>query len=410
MKKKVIWAVAGILTVALAAELMHGLGKRQKEQAEQDEQVPIVIWYTDPDIDPYMKDAAAEAEKVFGVEIQTEQVSQVDYIEVISERSMSETEKGPDLYVISSSQLEKAALAGLTTSLNAEGFSERYGEKAVHAVTYGETAEALPFYIDTSILVYNKAYTEEIPHTIDEILTYAENFEADETTEAVSTIFEWNVADVLENYMFMGAYTDLGGADGDNKEQVTLDLERIGQCMNYYQGLNGFFAIDADTISSDAILQKFVDGKTIYAVMNVPMMAQLDQQTEEGFYGTAGLPDLTEELQTRGMSVTNALAVNPYASNVETAEKIAEYLTDTASGSLYERAGKMPAYRKSEEEPAEAWTTVWEAYDQAQEVPKIMELSDMWLNLEVTLADIWRGEDAAAQMQAFSELIEERLD
>ena len=39
-----------------------------------------------------------------------------------------------------------------------------------------------------------------------------------------------------------------------------------------------------------------------------------------------------------------------------------------------------------------------------------MELSDMWLHLEATMADIWRGEDAATQMQAFSDLMTERLN
>ena len=62
------------------------------------------------------------------------------------------------------------------------------------------------------------------------------------------------------------------------------------------------------------------------------------------------------------------------------------------------------------EAPTPAWQTVCEAYDEAQETPKIMELSDMWLNLEVTLADIWRGEDASGKMQAFSELLSTRLD
>ena len=39
-----------------------------------------------------------------------------------------------------------------------------------------------------------------------------------------------------------------------------------------------------------------------------------------------------------------------------------------------------------------------------------MELSDLWLNLEATLADIWRGEDPSEQMQAFSEQLIQRLD
>ena len=75
-----------------------------------------------------------------------------------------------------------------------------------------------------------------------------------------------------------------------------------------------------------------------------------------------------------------------------------------------ENAGKLPACRTLAEAPTPAWETVCEAYDQAAEVPKLMELSDLWLNLELTLADIWRGEDAATQIQAFSDLMTERLN
>lgn len=120
--------------------------------------------------------------------------------------------------------------------------------------------------------------------------------------------------------MFMGAYTNLGGDDGDDKSQVSLDLDKIGECMAYYQNLNSFFAIDADTISSQDIMQKFVDGKTVYAVVNVPMLAQIDKAVDSDFYGTAALPDLTPDLQARGLSVTNSIVVNPYSVNVSAAE------------------------------------------------------------------------------------------
>ena len=56
------------------------------------------------------------------------------------------------------------------------------------------------------------------------------------------------------------------------------------------------------------------------------------------------------------------------------------------------------------------YLTVYEAYEAAAEVPKIMELSNMWLQLEVVLADIWRGADAGEKMADFKGLLETQLN
>jgi maltose-binding protein MalE len=318
---------------------------------------------------------------------------------------------GPDLYVASSALLEKAALAGLTTTVEDTGLEETYSSKAIHAVTYDDTVRAWPFYIETCVLLYNSDYisAEEVPTTIDGILDYAENFEADETKEQVEKIFEWNVADVIDNYMFLGAYTELGGEDGDDKSQVSMDLSNAEACMDYYQSLNAFFAIDADTITSDQIVQDFVDGKTVFILANVPMLSQIDQ-AETVNYGVSELPALTEELDSRGLSVTNAVVVNPYSANRSTAEALARYLTEKYAGHLETEAGKLPACQNRTDDLTEALQTVYTAYDQAAEVPKIMELSDMWLKLEVVLADIWRGEDAGENLEGFVTQMQSQLD
>ena len=205
----------------------------------------------------------------------------------------------------------------------------------------------------------------------------------------------------------------------------------------YYQSLNSFFALDADTITSDEIIQDFIDGKTVFAIANASMIGRLDEAIENGeipeyptehtvvdengeeqteelnfasFYAAAPLPDLTNDLETRGLSVTNAIAVNPYSVNRDAAAAIARYLTVKNAGNLYEMKDKIPACQSLAEAPTPAWDAVCEAYDKAAEVPKMMELSDIWLHLEATMADIWRGEDAAAQMQEFSDLLSERLN
>ena len=51
-----------------------------------------------------------------------------------------------------------------------------------------------------------------IPATIDDILTFANSYDAPEQVEAV---FKWDVADIFYNYFFVGNYIDVGGPTGD---------------------------------------------------------------------------------------------------------------------------------------------------------------------------------------------------
>lgn len=400
-----------LLILLLGVQMFHTGMENRPEEVKLQVERPLLVWYTDPDIQGYMEAAAAEFSARHGIEVQTELVSEVDYIETISERSVEEEMNGPDIYVAASDLLEKAYLSGMAAPADDRNMTETYSEKAVQAVTYDGRAVARPFYIETCFLLYNRYYTEQVPETVDEILAYAENFESGPQTELVEKIFEWNVADVIDDYMFMGAYTNLGGPCGDDKSQVSMDLAKIEECMVYYQSLNSFFAIDADTVTSEQVIQNFIDGKTVFAIANVPMLAELDKAVDaEPFYGTAPLPDLTESLESRGLSVTNSVVVNPYSSNCSAAESLARYLTEGRAGQLYGESGKLPACRNLPGELGEAYLTVYGAYEEAAEVPKIMELSNMWLQLEVVLADIWRGADPHEEFSGFLELLAAQLD
>ena len=464
--------IAVLLVLLFGAQMIHMGYQDRPEEVEIVVERPIRIWYTDPDIQAYMEAAAAEVSVRYQVEVSAELVSEVDYIEHISEKSVEEEMAGPDVYVASSALLEKATLAGLTTPVSDENLEKTYSEKAVQAVTYDGEAVAWPFYIETCVMLYNRYYVnqEQVPSDIEDILIYAENFEADDLTSRVENIFKWNVADVIDNYMFLGAYTDLGGSHGDDKSQVSMDLGQITECMNYFQSLNEFFAIDADTVTSEEVIREFIEGKTVFTIANVPMLAELDRAVANGevpeypaektvmgengeeiiealnydpFYQVALLPALTESLDSRGLSVTNSVVVNPYSSNVEAAKACARYLTRERAGNLYEEASKLTACKgilgetQTEPEEKKEWffmgyqslyeqlsgggkehtekasddyLIVYEAYEKAAEVPKIMELSNVWLQLEVVLADIWRGQDAGEKVAGFSELLAEQLN
>ena len=157
MSKKYQRMLAVLIVLLLAAELVHmGLGEKTEEEGEVVVERPLLIWYTDPDIQDYMEAAASETASRYQVEVRAELVSEVDYIENISERSVAEEMTGPDLYVASSALLEKAVLAGLAVPVTDSGLSGTYSEKAVQAVTYDGAAVARPFYIETCCMLYNQ--------------------------------------------------------------------------------------------------------------------------------------------------------------------------------------------------------------------------------------------------------------
>ena len=107
MKSTVQKILAVLVVVLLVAEIIHASKLNQKDSVTLAEERPLLIWYTDPDIQEYMQQSAEAAAAQYGVQVETELVSEVDYIENISERSVAETMTGPDLYVLGSSQMEK---------------------------------------------------------------------------------------------------------------------------------------------------------------------------------------------------------------------------------------------------------------------------------------------------------------
>ena len=123
--------IAVLLVLLFGAQMIHMGYQDRPEEVEIVVERPIRIWYTDPDIQAYMEAAAAEVSVRYQVEVSAELVSEVDYIEHLSEKSVEEEMAGPDVYVASSALLEKATLAGLTTPVSDENLEKTYSEKAV---------------------------------------------------------------------------------------------------------------------------------------------------------------------------------------------------------------------------------------------------------------------------------------
>ena len=438
MRHKIYRRAAAIFVVLLVfAQMTQVAWSYHREQVEaamtgQDaEPEKLTLWYTDEKLSPYLVESASEFEEQNHVEITLQLVTAVDYIEHINTASISDL-GGPDLFITSSELLEKARLAGIT--VENDSFTDRelemyFPRQALSAASCGGALMAYPFYFETCCLLYNKNYVDTAPATIDDILAYADSYEGSEETAQVENIFKWNVADIFSNFFFIANYVNLGGETGDDPSQVQLMADEVTACLQYYQSLNAFFAIDAEEVTTENVIQEFIDGKTVYTIAKTDAIAQIDAaiaaqaaegetSEEEGaegeasdaedaeaegyFYGIAQVPDLTSELATKGLSVTNSVVVNAYSSQRDLAKSFARYLTCDKAGDLYALTGKMPVRLDVEYENPEM-TVLLEQYENSVEVPKLTDLSNYWIEMEIAFANIWQGSDAQTEAESVAQ-------
>lgn len=444
------------------------LVQRDDEEAEVEEDTlfghrdTLYLWYTDEALTDYLNSVVVSySEYQDDVRVVPVYTSGLEYLETINQASL-QTEEVPDLYIVSNDSLEKAYLAGLATEVRmpqgALPMEQILPETAVRAVTYRDKQMAYPFYFETSCFLYNKTYLEDwaraqleaqrdleiaeesqeqadngeveenasgkelaadisdeavaakieetLPHTIDDILAFADVYDAPEQVEAV---FKWDVSDIFYNYFIVGNYIDVGGASGDRSDSIHIYNEEAIRCLRVYQDLNQFFSIDTKEISYDGVLQDFMDGKIVYTVATSDALSRIEKAREEGEfayeYGMSMLPDVSEQLRSSSLSVTQCVAVNGYSTQKEMANDFAVYLTQYATADLYTRTGKLPVYAGGTTYDNPNAAAFLEEYANSVPMPKMLETSNFWVQLEIAFAKIWTGDDANDSLKALSEQI-----
>ena len=415
----------------------------------------VVVWYTDESMTDYMNAMAVAFHEKYDIRVIPQLQSGLDYLESIYDASVRE-ENGPDVYIISNEALEKAYLSGLATEIaDPDNIvnQEHFPLAALNAVTYQNKKIGYPYYFETSVLLYNKSYIYEmaknqlmaetaedveteseaaaaadgesssvqntdvsedavkerieelIPKTFDELLTFADSYDAPQAVEAV---FKWDVKDIFYNYFFIGNYMDVGGPCGDNTDEVDIyNLDAI-KAMQIYQNLNQFFSIESEDVAYNSVIREFMEGKLVFTTATSDIMKTLQTAAEEGEfsfeYGLAEIPDLNDELVTKSLSVTNTVVVNGFSDKKEDADKFASYLTGEGSASLYEKTGKIPS--NSKEACKDDKTAVfYQEYSNSVPLPKMMVTSNLWVQLEVTFAKVWNGASVSKSLQSLSEMI-----
>ena len=381
----------------------------------------IHLWYTDDSLTDYLNNKALDFYNATDVRVETKLVSGLEYLEAINQASLSDEETTPDVYILSNDSLKKAYLAGLATPINNTKILEDstlFSQAARNAVSYHGNYVGYPLYFETSALLYNKTYLNQIaaeaglenadsliPSSIADILTIADQYS---TPENVEYFFRWDVSDIFYNYFFIGNYISVGGDAGDDKSHIDIYNTQSIASLKVYQEMNQFFSIDTKESSYDSVIQEFLDGKTIYTIVTSDCLKRLEEASGKGEfdyeYGIAKLPDINQDMITRGMSVTNALVINGYSEQKDIANQFVEFLSEQGSEDLYEMTGKLPARLQTSYEDDRQLAFV-QNYIDSVPIPKLAETSNFWVELEICFAKVWDGADANTELRSLSEQI-----
>ena len=429
----------------------------------------VNLWYTDEALGDYLARVALDFSEEQDVRVIPKLVSGLEYLENINRESL-DTNTYPDLYIIGNESLEKAWLGGLASDIrDADGLvgTGNFPEAAIHAVTCRGHVIGYPFYYETSALIYNETYLEEaarvaleveadalageeamreleengepvegeqeenippdageviyedgaveermqglIPASVEEIRAFADGYNAPEQVEAV---FKWDVSDIFYNYFFVGNYINVGGPTGDDPGKIDIYNLDVIRCLLSYQNLNQFFSIEAQEVDYDSVVQEFIDGKLVFTVATSDILSKLEQAQADGQfpyeYGVAKVPDIDGELETKSLSVTNAVVVNGYSQNKDLANAFARYLVEEASSELFERTGKIPVALNAAPSLPQA-KAFNEEYADSVPIPKMVQTSNYWVQMEIAFTRIWTGGEVSETLKNLSEQIKTQV-
>ncbi len=437
-------AVAGLFVFSTKSPFVNA------EEADEvinlvEEKDTIYFWYSDETMSDYINSAAVVFGEKYGVRVMPQLVSGREYLEAINSATM-QGELAPDAYLITNETLEKAYLSGLAAEVDSVENSvvneQNFPKAALDAVTYKGKKIAYPLSYETTVMLYNESFLYEwalqqvkneakelgvnydgdtllqkrdelmltaVPETIDKLLLVSDSFDPPESVEC---IFKWDVSDIFYNYHFVGNYMIIGGDCGDDKNNININNPETIQCLEMYKALNQFFYIESDSVSYESVIEDFLAGKIVFTIVTSDAVATLEEaEMAETFpysYGMTLVPDSTEVFEGRPLSVTNTVAVNGYSENKDLANQFAAFLTTEYAGELYVRTGKLAA-NKNYNTDHPLLQVFAQAYAESIPLNKMMETSNLWLQLEILFAQVWNGEEVSTLVAELEQQLESQI-
>lgn len=411
--QSVILVVIAVIIIVLAG--LYGKNKKndntpesEKEKVEKE----FNLWYYHEEYEPYLKEAAVRYEEKTGTKVNIVYCSGLDYLENISEANKNGN--GPDLFIESEENMQKIVYLGLAEQNYEDSIvnEDNYLNKSINSITFNKKQYGYPLGFQTAVMAVNMAYVDELPHTFDDIKVFADNFNSEDSDNShdysnVESILKWDVKPVEFSYGFLGAYLNAGGEFGDDGAVLDVNSENAIKAGEYFYSLAQYFYMDIDNISYDSVFDDFVNGKIIYTIADTDILKKLNESQVNAELIT--LPELTDELETKELSTTSILFVNPYADMKEEARDFAGFISYDMADEMYDITGTVISAKKTTYDNKYINSFV-EAYEQSVGMPKLMNISDYWIKASAVMEKIWKGSNVSEVLDSFEDELNQRMN
>lgn len=388
---------AAVILIALKLRPSWAESTEQRGDREIQQDYDLTLWYYDDSLTPYVEQLSQDYFRKEGLRIGCELISVVSFFENMNKLNV-DGEGAPDLYITDTSRLEQAYLGSLAKE-NAypDIYSlKNYSVKALTSVRYGGKQVGYPLCFDMEYFAYNKDYLDRAPQSFEKIAADSESFVKQEDSP-VDMVILYDINDLLLNYHFIGNVLNLGGAAGDDDSSIEINKEQGINALTAYKDFIGKVNISRNTTTYELAENSFVFGRSMTAILKCSSLSALNR--EQTNFEIAKMPAVNDAIDSKALSTTWCVCVNPMTKNTKDAEKLAKYMTFDNTNSIYDLTGFMSCKRM--DYTGAGYNKVYLLYDDTTSLPKFIETEEIWKDIKLMFQNV---NDGTEPQDAFNTL------
>lgn len=388
MKKLLISMVIASLTLTGLAGCSNS-GKSNEGGTEEAKDVVIEIGVEASYKDYYDQVTKAYTEAHPNVTFKISETGMFDLLDSL------EAQRGNsvDIFMIPNDRVGDLAQKKLITPLEVD-LSE-YTETAQTAVEFEGKKYFVPLSTDTTLLLYNKALTTEVPKTLKEIDPN-----------------DWS-AKLTDFYVAAGMFYSNGSyIFGDSSEDIGLNNDNAisaGQAIQslYSSKVAHWEALKEEEAGYNQQSDKFAKGEIKYVIDGPWKVADFVKAglAEENI-GTAVIPSWDGKENYKPLTGTKGVAVNAYSDvKDEAMDFVASLTTSENANKWYEMTKEVNPNVNVKYEEGSLAETVLEATKNGTSMPTDPSFGKCWVPMADALKQIANGGDVKASLDAAVEII-----
>lgn len=359
----------------------------------------LILWYYDPSFTAYAQKLKDDYFKSTGLRIGCELVSAVEFYENINKLNINNDPNAPDIFITESTKLEQAYMGSVAKEItDTDTYNlAHFAKTALNACTCNNKLVAYPLAFDVALLAYNQDYQIDPPASFDQILQTTLAFNKDDRS-SIDMIALFDPNSLISNYEFIGAYLNLGGEHGDSSKEIDSNNEQLLKALTFYQNFAKKIKIDKNTVTYDLVENSFVFARCTTAIINCSTLALLNQQKTN--YKIVNMPPLNDELDSKALSTTWCVCINPMSKNMNDSEELAKYMTYENTDSIYDSTGLISCKRVLHTQ--NGFQDAYTQYENSVSLPKMIETQELWKDLRKMLQGVWSGKNPSDALDSFN--------